>query len=197
MDIFRSASDYEVYIHTLREATLREPIKIHAYVLMTNHVHLIVTPGSAAALARAMQAVGRRYVRFFNDQYERTGGLFEGRYKAFAIDTEDYWFTCMRYVEFNPIRAGLAASPDAYRWSSYSTHAFGKENLLLSPHPLYLALGAAPEERQRCWRTLCGTPLTDDQVAQIRTRINASRPLRADPSQKSDAGNLESPRSGV
>ena len=129
-----------------------------------------------------MQSVGRRYVRFFNDRYQRTGTLFEGRYKSFELGSEDYWFTCARYVEFNPVRAGLAAAPEAYRWSSYATHAFGKENVILTPHWLYLALADSAEARQRCWRALCGAPLTDAQLAELRSSVTTGRPLGADKS---------------
>jgi len=180
VDIFRCVSDYEVFLHALQEATLLYPIKIHTYVLMTNHVHLMVTPKSAGALSGAMQALGRRYVRFFNDRYARTGTLFEGRYRSFEIDSDDYWFTCARYVECNPVRAGLALTPEAYRWSSYSTHAFGHENLVISPHWLYLGLGDTPEWRQSSWRGLCGAGLTDEQLTDIRTSVKTGRPLGAD-----------------
>lgn len=176
-DMFRSPCDYEVFLHALREVSLRYPVDIHAYALMTNHVHLMVTPGSATALPAAMQAVGRRYVRFFNHQHHRTGGLFEGRYRSVLIDTDAYWFTCLRYVEFNPVRAGLVATPEAYRWSSYPVHAFGTPDTLLVPHALYLGLGETAADRQRSWRAICGNPLPDDQLAEIRRAINTGRAL--------------------
>jgi putative transposase len=179
-DIFRCVSDYEVFLQALREATLLHPIKIHTYALLTNHIHLMVTPESAEALSAAMQSLGRRYVRFFNDRYGRTGTLFEGRFRSFEIDSEDYWFSCARYVEWNPVRAGLASMPEAYRWSSYSTHAFGNENPVISPHWLYLRLGDTPEERQSSWRGLCGVGLTDDQLTEIRRSVKTGRPLGAD-----------------
>jgi putative transposase len=111
IDIFRSPSDYKVFLSFVRKASLRYRIDVHAYVLMTNHVHLMVTPATATALPRAMQAVGRRYVPYFNERYKRTGSLFEGRYRSLVIDEESYWVTCMRYVELNPVRAGLVDRP--------------------------------------------------------------------------------------
>ena len=119
-DLFRRPSDFVVYVQCARQASLRWSLEIHAYVLMTNHVHLMVTAPSASALPRAMQAIGSRYVSYFNGQYSRTGTLFEGRYKSFVIDDESYWTACMRYIELNPIRAGLVRHPADYRWSSYS-----------------------------------------------------------------------------
>ena len=174
MDIFRTPSDFEVYFYALREASVRHRVQIHSYAFMTNHVHAMATPTSAAALAAAMQSVGRRYVSYFNRRYGRTGGMYDGRYRAFAIESDTYWFTCMRYVEFNPVRAGLTTTPEQYRWSSYEYHAFGREDLLVTPHALYLGLGTTPEQRQQCWRAICGAPLTDADVAEMRARVNAT-----------------------
>jgi putative transposase len=179
MDIFRCASDFEAFLHALREVTLLHPIKIHTYVLMTNHIHLMATPESAGALGAAMQTLGRRYVPFFNNRYGRTGGLYDGRYRSFEIDNEDYWFNCARYVESNPVRAGLANAPEAYRWSSYSSYAFGKADPVITPHWLYLGLGDTPEVRQNAWRALSGAPFADDRLAEIRTSVNTGRPLGA------------------
>jgi putative transposase len=175
--IFRSADDYQAFLYALFEASLRNPIKIHAYVLMSNHFHLMVTPGTQDALPAAMQALGRKYVPFFNQRYERTGALYESRYKAMLVDTERYWFTCMRYVEFNPVRAGLVSTPDKYHWSSYSANALGKPDPLVVPHPLYLALGDTPAARQESWRAMCGNPLSDCELSHIRRAINGWQPL--------------------
>jgi len=177
MDIFRCETDYEVFLLALREATLRHRIQIHSYVLMTNHVHATVTPESAEALSNAMQTIGRRYVPYFNDRYARTGGMFDGRYRSFEIGSEDYWFNCARYVELNPVRAGLVGAPEAYQWSSYGAHAFGKEDPLVTFHWLYLALGDTPEVRQRAWRTLCGAHVSEPQLAEIRNSVNTGKAL--------------------
>ena len=160
--IFREASDYEVFLLALREACAKHAVDIHAYALMTNHLHLMVTPQSATALPFAMQSIGRRYVQFFNRRYDRTGGLWEGRYRTSAIDDDRYWLHCMRYIELNPVRAGLATTPEAYQWSSYRTHALGAADVILVPHALYLGLGATAAERQSAWRTCC--TLTDADV---------------------------------
>jgi len=138
---------------------------------MSNHFHLMVTPESGSALPRAMQSLGRRYVRYFNDRYKRTGTLWEGRHKVAMVLHERYWLTCMRYVEMNPVRAGLVASPEQYRWSSYRAHAFGGEDLAIVPHAVYDALGSTPERRQEIWRQICGMPVTIEQLEVIRKGI--------------------------
>jgi putative transposase len=174
-DMFRSPADHEVFLYALRDALARYPLEVHAYVLMKNHVHFMVTPGSAAALPGTMQALGRRYVRYFNDRYQRTGGLFDGRYRSLMVADERYWFTCMRYIELNPVRAGIVASPADYLWSSYRAHAFGKTDLVVAPHWLYMALGATSSDREKSWRELCGAPLADDELAEIRAAVRRGR----------------------
>jgi putative transposase len=119
-----------------------------------------------------MQALGRRYIRFFNDRYERTGGLWEGRYKPALVHDERYWLTCMRYIELNPMRAGIVEKPERYRWSSYAHHALGKADALVSGHPLYSALGTTAESRQRAWRGICGQDLSSQQLALMRKAIS-------------------------
>ncbi len=174
-DIFRSACDYECFLLTVREAAIRFELKIHAYALMTNHIHMMVTPSSETGLPRAMQAIGRRYVPYFNQRYARTGGLFQGRYRSVVVDDESYWITCMRYVELNPVRAGLVDIPDAYRWTSYHAHALEAPDLLLTDHAMYLRLGTAPADRARSWRAFCGQGIPDTELAEIRETIRRSR----------------------
>jgi putative transposase len=169
--IFRAPSDYDVFLIILRHASERHAVPIHAYALMPNHIHLMVTPGSATALPRAMQAVGRRYVQYFNRRYGRSGGLWEGRYRPAHVHDERYWLTCMRYVELNPSRGGLVASPEQYQWSSYAHHAFGKPDRLITEHFLYTALGSSPKVRQGAWREICGQQITSEHLECIRRSI--------------------------
>jgi putative transposase len=179
VDIFRSESDYECFLTIFRSAAAKHETDVHTYVLMTNHVHFIVTPRVEGALSKTMKNVGETYVPYFNRRYERTGGLFNGRYRALAINSESYWFTCMRYVELNPVRAGIIGRPeDCYRWSSYRFHAFGERNDLIVPHHLYLALGNTPSMRQQCWRAICGEALSDEQLAEIRDLTRHRRAVR-------------------
>jgi putative transposase len=174
-DIFRSPTDYEVFLIMLRRALATYPLTVHCYALMSNHVHLMVTPGNATALPRVMQAIGRCYVPYFNRVYERVGGLFQGRYRAMAVDDERYWFTCMRYIELNPVRAGLVRAPDEYRWSSFRSNGLGAADDVLTPHPLYLALGQTSALRARNWRAICGEALPSAELAEMRQAIVTGR----------------------
>ena len=168
---FKDTSDYEVFLWFLRFAIQRYNVRVHAYALMSNHFHLMVTPESGRALARAIQSLGRRYVRYFNDRYERTGTLWEGRFRSAIITEERYWLTCMRYVEMNPVRAGLATAPEGYRWSSYRSHAHGARDPVISPHVVYDGLASTPERRQEAWRGICAPPTNAEQLESLRKSI--------------------------
>jgi putative transposase len=182
MNIFRSDGDYECFLEILRAATIRHHTEVHTSVLMTNHVHLIVTPQTANGLSETMKFVGETYASYFNRRYVRTGGLYNGRYRSMPIDTERYWFTCMRYVELNPVRAGIVKRPDEYRWSSYRFHAIGEPNPLIVPHRIYLALGNSADIRQQCWRAICREALSEDQLAEMRDLVRYGRAVnRASP----------------
>jgi putative transposase len=167
-NIFCSPGDFQFFLAALRVLCLRYLLDIHAYALMSNHFHLVATPRTRSATSRVMCAMGSKYVRYFNRKYARTGTLYEGRYRSINIDTEAYWFTCMRYVELNPLRAGLVSAVDAYNWSSYGANGLGAPDGLVVPHPLYLSLGESPESRQRSWRQICGEALTKEQLTDIR-----------------------------
>jgi putative transposase len=178
VDIFRSESDYECFLAILRNATVKHQTDVHTYVLMSNHVHLIATPQIEDGLSVTMKNVGETYVRYFNRRYERTGGMFDGRYRSLPIDSDRYWFTCMRYVELNPIRAGMVTRPEDYRWSSYRYHALGETNDLIVPHPLYLALGNGAAVRQQCWGAICREALSAEQLSEVRDLVRHGRPVR-------------------
>jgi putative transposase len=168
---FFADADYLRYLATLAELAAREGCAVHAYALMTNHVHLLLTPASAGALARLMQALGRRYVRYVNDRYQRTGTLWEGRYKACLVDSGRYLLHCHRYIELNPLRAAMVADPADYRWSSHRYNAHGWPDPLLTPHPDYLALGHSPEERRRAYRQWTMATVDPDEIAAIRQHL--------------------------
>ncbi len=170
--IFVAEQDYARYLDWLRSAALKHGCEIHAYVLMTNHVHILVTPSTTDGLGRLVQSIGRYYVQYFNRQYRRTGTLWEGRYKASLIDSEQYLLTCHRYIELNPVRANMVENPADYPWSSYLANAGGKLSDLVSPHDLYLQLGATPAERQLAYRALFDRGLLDQTVAEIRDAAN-------------------------
>src|SRR5262245_55350295 len=155
-DIFLDDRDHFFFLLALRDATVRHQLDVHSYALMTNHFHIVATPRTATALSEAMRVLGTRYVRRFNRRHARTGSLFEGRFKSSVIDSDTYWFTCMRYVELNPVRAGLVSDPGDYRWSSYRSNALGVHDRLIVPHSLYTSLGQSAVFRQQSWRELCG-----------------------------------------
>jgi putative transposase len=183
--IFAVGKDLEFYRHHLGKVAAAHGLAIHAYVLMTNHVHLLATPQSATSAPKAMQALGGRYARHFNWMYGRTGTLWEGRYKAAPVDTEAYLLTCMRYIELNPVRAGLASEPAAYRWSSHGANAHGVADPLVVAHPLYKQLGSTPALRQAAYRELFELELGDRDLVAIRDATNhawalGSRRFQAD-----------------
>jgi putative transposase len=168
MDIFHDDTDRIVYMMMLERAARKYNVRVHVWTLMDNHTHQIATPQDAGGTSRMMQHLGSAYASWFNERYGRTGGFFEGRPKMHLIDTETYWYRCLRYVELNRVRAGLVATPEDYRWSSYQAHGCGAADTLLSEHPLYLALGSCPAERQIAHRALCGVPLSEPETASVR-----------------------------
>jgi len=168
---FFSASDYERYRNDLREIALKEGCAVHAYVLMTNHVHLLMTPAETGSVARVMQALGRRYVRYINDRYDRTGTLWEGRYKACLVDDAAYLLSCYRYVELNPMRAAMVANPADYVGSSFRANAFGIHDPLVRPHPCYQTLGINDNERYAAYRSLAMASVDDEEAEAIRRHL--------------------------
>ena len=151
---FVAEEDYESYAEWLWEYSKKYKVDVHAWVMMTNHVHLLCTPRQANAVSSMMQALGRRYVCYFNHVYRRSGSLWEGRYKSCLVQEERYLMEVYRYIELNPVRAGMVGAPGEYRWSSYPVNAEGKSSELCSSHPEYLAQGNSPSERRENYRAL-------------------------------------------
>lgn len=178
--IFVAEDDYRFFLDCLKDAAQRYGCAIHAYVLMTNHVHLLLTPERAESIGKVLQSVGRRYVQYFNYAQKRTGTLWEGRYKATVIDSERYLLTCYRYIELNPVRAGMVAHPLEYPWSSYGWHAEGKANPLIRDHERYMELGGRSEERQAVYRGLFKACIDDVELDAIRSATNAGWALGGD-----------------
>lgn len=171
---FFDARDYAFYLQQLQISAQQYGVAIHAFVLMTNHVHLLVTPESADSCGKMMQSLGRKYVRYINLTYRRTGSLWEGRYKSTLVDSENYFLTVSRYIELNPVRARMVALADDYPWSSYRANAMGKDIQLLSPHPAYLALGETQGQRLLRYRSLFRQEIGAAVVADIRHCTNNS-----------------------
>ncbi|MDP2561398.1 transposase [Psychrobium sp. 1_MG-2023] len=151
---FVEADDYVVYLDKLKHYAKLHEVKVHAYVLMTNHVHLLVTPSTGKGVSQLMQSLGRYYVRYFNQAYKRTGTLWEGRYKSTLVDSDNYFLVVSRYIELNPVRAGMVEHPVEYTWSSYQHNGAGKNIDLITEHALYHDLGSTPIIRQERYRIL-------------------------------------------
>ena len=162
--IFRDPDDHVVFLGWLREAARQFKVAIHAYVLMPNHLHLLVSPSDSTGLGRMMQWVGRHYVPYFNAKYMRSGTLWQGRYKAAVIDSEQYFLTCSRYIESNPVRAGLASAPEDYPWSSFAHHVGIRPDPLITDHRVFWALGNTPFDREASYRTLMEQGLSGREV---------------------------------
>ncbi|QYZ67059.1 MAG: transposase [Gammaproteobacteria bacterium (ex Lamellibrachia satsuma)] len=141
--------DFRFLYRCLLEAEETHGLAVHAWVFMHNHIHLLVTPSDAFSLPRTMQSVGRRYAQYFNRTYHRSGSLWEGRYKSALVDTDRYLLACYRYIELNPVRAGIAAKPEDYPYSSYQANGVGKADGLVTTHPVYLQLISEGSESNR------------------------------------------------
>lgn len=168
---FFAEEDYHCYLHWLEEAAADWRCAIHAYVLMTNHVHLLITPETADGAAKLMQSVGRRYVQYVNRFYKRSGTLWEGRFKSSAVQSDGYLLLCQRYIELNPVRAGMVDDPARYRWSSYRRNGLGEPNRRLTPHPVYEALGRDEASRLSAYRAMFRSELDEEAVADIRLAL--------------------------
>jgi putative transposase len=171
--VFFHAQDYALYRKALRDAAESNQCQVHAYVLMTNHVHLLVTPEQKRSLPMMMQAMGRTYVQRLNARYQRTGTLWEGRYKASLVQTDYYLLACQRYIELNPVRAAMVTTPGEYTYSSYGHHALGTEDPVLTPHPSYLVLHTDPAARRHAYRAMFSDTLDEKLLARLRENTNA------------------------
>lgn len=152
--VFRSSADFDRMLSLIRSASRDCDVAIHAYVLMGNHFHLLATPATASGLSMLMQSLGRSYVRYYNDCYQRTGTLWQGRFRATVIDSERHLFTCMAYIDLNPVRAGLVSAPGDYSWSSYQHNSGHRVDPIVSEHPLFWALGNTPFAREAAYKEI-------------------------------------------
>ena len=174
---FRDDVDRRNYVALLSRLSRELEVGVHAWVLMDNHVHLLCSSAERGNTSRMMQRLGAAYVRHFNDRHERTGTLWEGRFHSCPIDSGRYLWNCHRYVELNPVRAGLVLVPGDYPWSSHRFNALGRFDALTTPGHEYLALGASDSERQAAYRQMFGTPPSDDDMDQVRQHLRHERPL--------------------
>lgn len=174
---FFAEDDYLAYREWLGEAIKSTGCQLHAYVQMTNHVHLLLTPPEPAAVSRLAISLGRRYVQYINKTYRRTGTLWDSRYKSSLVQTDAYLLLCQRYIELNPVRAAMTEDPAHYRWSSYRANGLGQPDPLLTPHEEYIALGRVDAERQTAYRALFRPELDNEAISDIRRALDQSQPL--------------------
>jgi putative transposase len=165
--VFTTDADRQFLLDLLAEHAKACEVALHAYVLMDNHFHLLATPATRQGLAQMMQAVGRRYVRYFNDRQKRTGTLWEGRFKSSLIQSERYLLSCMAYIDLNPVRAGMVQQPGDHRWSSYAHHTGQRVEQWLTPHPLYWELGNTPFAREIAYANLVQSGIASVQQAAL------------------------------
>ncbi|MFC1832962.1 transposase [Thermodesulfobacteriota bacterium] len=171
---FFCTEDYLFYLDWLGEFSRKARCLIHAYVLMTNHVHLLITPQHSYSAGMLMKHLGQRYVQYINRTYKRSGTLWEGRFRSSVIEQQHYLFRCQRYIEMNPVRADMVKHPGDYRWSSYRTNGQGYKSELVIPHTLYRELGRTGEQRQAAYRELFRTELESGEIDKIRTATNGN-----------------------
>ena len=174
---FFTEEDYQSYLHWLGEALTETECTLHAYVLMTNHVHLLLTPVKAELVPKLVISLGRRYVQYINRTYRRTGTLWDSRYKSSLVQAETYLLTCQRYIEMNPVRAAMVEDPAHYRWSSYRANGLGQPDARLTPHSLYQALGRTSTEQQVAYRALFRAHLDREAIDDIRLALSQNQPL--------------------
>jgi putative transposase len=171
---FYADRDYQRYLATLREQAEKHGCRVHAYVLMTNHVHLLITPERKDSAALLMKHLGQRYVQYINRTYKRSGTLWEGRFRSCLAQSANYVLACYRYIELNPVRASMVTHPLDYPWSSYRTNARGMSSELITPHEEYLALGRCNQSRRSAYRDLFNVDLKGDVVGEIRVSTNGN-----------------------
>ena len=177
--LFFNDADRRIYLDWLREAAKQFGSAVHAFALMPNHVHLLMTPQNVDSLAKTMQSLGRRYAQYFNQQHHRSGTIWEGRYRSSLIDPE-YFLRCQRYIELNPVRAGFESSPQDSTWTSFASHIGGNAEPWLVDHQHFWSLGNTPFERQMAWSVFVkdGAPHWEDR--QITEALVRSKPWVSD-----------------
>jgi putative transposase len=176
-DCFFDDSDYFAYLNLLQQFAPLCGCLVHAYCLMTNHVHIFLTPQAPRSCALLMKNVGQRYVQRVNARRDRSGTLWEGRFYSCLVPTERYALACYRYVDCNPVKPGMVAHPDEYRWSSYRVNARAAGGGFITPHPVYLALAEDQARRGTAYRTLCDLPLAPELLQALR-KATRGRPRR-------------------
>jgi putative transposase len=175
--VFFADRDRAFFLKVLAESASRYEMQVHAYCLMTNHIHLLVTPMASDALSRTMRRLGSIYASFINKRYERTGSLWGGRFRSCLVDTERYFLVCQRYIELNPVRAGIVATAGDYQWSSYRYNGHGAPSQILTPHDTYVALGTTGRQRRANYRALFAEAMNADELQLVRDSLQHNHVL--------------------
>lgn len=178
--VFQDAADYEAFLGWLRAGARQFKVALHAYALLPERLHLLVSPPDELALGQMMQWIGRHYVPYFNRKYQRSGSLWQGRYKTSVLDPDDFFLLCSRYVELAPVRAGLAEAPLDYFWSSYGHHAGLRADPAITDHPLYWSLGNTPFEREAAYLALAEQGLSSQELATLERAVQKGWPLASE-----------------
>jgi len=176
---FVEPENYQVYLDLWEKVANRYRVDVHAYCLMTNHIHFLATPKTETALSKTLKVVGSRYAQYMNKSYRRTGTLWEGRHRSSLVQQDKYLLTCYRYIEMNPVRAGMVGRPEEYRWSSYGINAWGDKSWIL-PHERYLVLGSNTESRLQTYRNLFASELSEDNLHLLRSAAHYCQPVGDD-----------------
>jgi len=176
---FIELENYQHYLELWRTISRRYGVWVHAYCLMTNHIHFLVTPGSKTAISNTLKVVGSRYAQYINHTYKRSGTLWEGRHRASLVQSQKYLLTCMRYIEMNPVRAGMVERPEEYRWSSYGVNAWG-DTSWVKPHEDYMNLAAGKNDRCYAYRELFRIELGEEELHFIRKAAHYCQPVGDD-----------------
>lgn len=176
---FVEPENYQFYLDLWQEVSRRYGVKVHAYCLMTNHIHFLATPSTETALSNTMKVVGSRYAQYINKKYLRTGTLWEGRHRSSLVQQDLYLLTCYRYIELNPVRAKMVSRPEEYRWSSYLSNGWGKKSMVV-PHQGYLDLGGNQEARCHAYRYLFENQLSEENMHLIRKAAHYCQPIGDD-----------------
>jgi putative transposase len=179
-DIFTTDEEKKSYLESLKDAAREYGLAIHAYALMPNHVHVLATPKTILSASKVMQSIGRRYAQLFNQAHGSSGTVWEGRFKSCLIDPEAYFLLVQKYIEQNPVRAGLVQKPEEWAWSSYRHHAGSETIPWISDHPSYWAIANTPFERQMAWQKTVLEPLGSNDIEKVSKHLSYGWPLGSD-----------------
>ncbi len=176
---FVEPENYETYLELWKEVARRYGVKVHSYCLMTNHIHVLATPETETGLSNTSRVVGSRYAQYMNKRYRRTGTLWEGRHRSSLVQKDKYLLACYRYIEMNPVRAGMVSMPEEYRWSSYGANAWGDKSWVV-PHEIFLALADDPDVRCEMYRELFTSELSEENLSLFRKAAHYCQPVGYD-----------------